>query len=256
MGYNLAKIKMKKTLLISLVLSVMLMSCATIFSGTKARVTVSTNAGEPVNLTVDGKQTYYNVMGPTDVKVRRGYKKSTIKAESENKYGYVELSKKFNSTSLLNILLGGIPGLAIDGISGAITEPNTKAVTIYMQAKNNQPETKPKKQEQVTKDTDLENAIVRWDVQSRPQGADLFWRVVSRTPEVKSTNNKYLQTTPYEATKALDIKGLTAEAASNVSIIIRCEKGGYLPQEKEFNVRMVLDQEEISAFFRLIKEGE
>lgn len=249
MGYNLAKIKMKKTLLISLVLSVMLMSCATIFSGTKAKVTVSTNAGEPVNLTVDGKQTYYNVMGPTDVKVRRGYKKSTIKAESENKYGYVELSKKFNSTSLLNILLGGIPGLAIDGISGAITEPNTKEVTIYMQAKN-------KKQVQGMGGTDLENAIVRWDVQSRPQGADLFWRVVSRTPEVKSTNNKYLQTTPYEATKALDIKGLTAEAASNVSIIIRCEKGGYLPQEKEFNVRMVLDQEEISAFFRLIKEGE
>lgn len=245
-----------------MVLSVMMASCATIFSGTTAKVTVSTNAGEPVNLTVDGKQTYYNVMGPTDVKVRRGYKKSTIKAENENKYGYVELSKTFNPTSLLNIILGGIPGFAIDGISGAITKPNTNAVTIYMQAKNNQPKREePKKEEpkevvQRNGDTDLENAIVRWDVQSRPQGADLFWRVVSRTPEVKSTNNKYLQTTPYEATKALDIKGLTAEAASNVSIIIRCEKEGYLPQEKEFNVRMVLDQEEISAFFKLIKEDE
>ena len=104
--------------------------------------------------------------------------------------------------------------------------------------------------------TIMEQTIIRWDVQSRPQGADIFWRVVSRTPEVKSTNNKYLQTTPYEATKALDIKGLTAEAASNVSIILRCEKEGYLPQEKEYNVRMVLDQEEISAFFRLIKEDE
>lgn len=100
----------------------------------------------------------------------------------------------------------------------------------------------------------LEQTIVRWDVQSRPQGADIFWRVVSKTPEVKSTNNKYLMTTPYEATKAIDIKGLTYQTSSNVRIIIRCEKDGYMTQEKEFDVRMILDQEEISAFFRLVKE--
>ena len=103
-------------------------------------------------------------------------------------------------------------------------------------------------------DTALENTIVRWDVQSRPQGADIFWRVVSTTPEVKSTNNKYLMTTPYEATKTLDIKGLTYNTSGNVRIILRCEKDGYMSQEKEFDVRMVLDQEEISAFFRLVKE--
>ena len=100
----------------------------------------------------------------------------------------------------------------------------------------------------------LEQTIVRWDIQSRPQGADIFWRVVSKTPEVNSTNNNYLMTTPYEATRALDIKGLTHQTASNVRIILRCEKDGYLPQEKEFNVRMVMDQEEISAYFKLVKE--
>lgn len=104
--------------------------------------------------------------------------------------------------------------------------------------------------------TDLEQTIIRWDIQSRPQGADIFWRVVSKTPEVKSTNNKYLQTTPYEATKAVDIKGLTPENATNVRIVLRCEKDGYLPQEKEYNVRMIIDQEEISAFFKLVKENE
>lgn len=103
--------------------------------------------------------------------------------------------------------------------------------------------------------TSLENMIVRWDIQSRPQGADIFWRVVSKTPDVKSTNNKYLTTTPYEATKAVDIRGLTYQTSSNVRIILRCEKDGYMPQEKEYDVRMVLDQEEISAFFRLVKEG-
>ena len=78
--------------------------------------------------------------------------------------------------------------------------------------------------------------------------------MVSKTPEVKSTNNKYLQTTPWEATKSLDIKGLTYQNSSNVRIILRCSKDGYMTQEKEFDVRMVLDQEEISAFFRLVKD--
>lgn len=102
--------------------------------------------------------------------------------------------------------------------------------------------------------TALENTIVRWDVQSRPAGADVFWRVVSKTPSVKSTNNKYLQTTPYEATKSLNIRGLSYENSGDVSVILRCEKEGYRSQEREFNVRMIIDQEEISAFFRLVKE--
>jgi hypothetical protein len=112
----------------------------------------------------------------------------------------------------------------------------------------------PRKQVEGYGNTDLENTIVRWEVQSRPAGADVFWRVVSKTPSVKSTNNKYLQTTPYEATKSLDIRGLSYENSGDVRIILRCEKEGYYPQEKEFNVRMIIDQEEISAFFRLVKE--
>lgn len=118
------------------------------------------------------------------------------------------------------------------------------------------PKEEPDKQVQGYGYTAMEQTIIRWDVQSRPQGADVFWRVVSKTPEVKSTNNRYLQTTPYESTNSLDIRGLTYQTAGDVRIILRCEKDGYYPQEKEFNVRMVLDQEEISAFFRLVKEEE
>lgn len=112
----------------------------------------------------------------------------------------------------------------------------------------------PRKQVEGYGNTALESTIVRWDVQSRPAGADVFWRVVSKTPSVKSTNNKYLQTTPYEATKSLDIRGLSYENSGDVRVILRCEKEGYYPQEKEFNVRMIIDQEEISAFFKLVKE--
>ena len=244
------EMKMKKLVYISLLLLLpFFTSCATIWSGTTAKVTVSTSTGEPARAYVDGDPYYIN--GPTTVKVRRGYKKSTIEAENENSKGSVDVSKTFNPVTLWNLLLGGIPGFVVDGVTGALTKPSQSAYVVYMQprfAKN-----EPTEKVDGLGTTVLEQMIVRWDIQSRPQGADIFWRVVSKTPEVKSTNNKYLMTTPYEATKAIDIKGLTYQTSSNVRIILRCEKDGYMPQEKEYDVRMILDQEEISAFFRLVK---
>ncbi|MBQ8957931.1 MAG: hypothetical protein IJ057_05455 [Bacteroidales bacterium] len=139
-------------------------------------------------------------------------------------------------------------------IDFSILEKSVKKPNDEPKAPEPLPKEEPQKQVQGYGDTALEQTIIRWDVQSRPQGADIFWRVVSKTPEVKSTNNKYLMTTPYEATKSLDICGLTYQTAGDVRIILRCEKDGYMPQEKEYNVRMVIDQEEISAFFRLVKE--
>ena len=41
---------------------------------------------------------------------------------------------------------------------------------------------------------------IHWSINSRPQGADIYWRVISKTPEVKNQNSKYLETTPYEGT--------------------------------------------------------
>ncbi|MBR6439599.1 MAG: hypothetical protein IKS65_10565 [Bacteroidales bacterium] len=137
--------------------------------------------------------------------------------------------------------------------TNALEQVNWGKIALFLKEAK-QPKEEPNKSVKGYGDTALEQTIIRWDVQSRPQGADIFWRVVSKTPEVKSSNNKYLMTTPYEATKALDIKGLTYQTSSNVRIILRCEKDGYMPQEKEFDVRMVMDQEEISAFFRLVKE--
>ena len=242
---------MKKNLYIVFLLFLpFLTSCASIISGTKASVTVSTSNGEPARANVDGENYYIN--GPTTVKVKRGFKACTISVENETSHGSVDVEKKFNAVTLGNILLGGIPGFAVDAATGAITKPAQSSYVVYMQPKLAKHE--PTEKVDGLGTTVLESMIVRWDVQSRPQGADIFWRVVSKTPEVKSTNNKYLMTTPYEATKALDIKGLTYQTSGNVRIILRCEKEGYLPQEKEFDVRMVLDQEEISAFFRLVKE--
>lgn len=240
----------------------LLHSCATIFSGTKARVTVTSPNASWANIKVDGKE-YNNVVFPAQIKVKRGYVPSVIKAENPDMEGSVTVDKTFNPVAVLN--LADVIGWAIDAADGAIMKPTQKEYTIFMNPKKNSGGNNNNRIEQLPKDeptnqvegwgtTVLENIIIRWDVQSRPQGADIFWRVVSKTPDVKSTNNKYLMTTPYEATKALDIRGLTYQTSGNVRIVLRCEKEGYMPQEKEYDVRMVLDQEEISAFFRLVKE--
>ena len=251
---------MKKLILFTAAFLVIMLlpSCATIFSGTKANITLTSPDASWANITVDGEQ-HNNVVFPAKIKVKRGFQPSFIKVETPDLEGSVIVEKKFNAVSLGNILLGGIPGYIIDVADGAVMKPEKTEYTVFLSPKtgsgaNPQPKDEPTNQVEGLGTTALENTIIRWDIQSRPQGADVEWRVVSKTPEVKSTNNKYLQTTPWEATKSLDIKGLTYQNSSNVRIILRCSKDGYMTQEKEFDVRMVLDQEEISAFFRLVKE--
>ena len=258
---------MKKSyIFIEVLFLILLPSCATILSGTKAKVTVTSPNASWANISVDGEK-YNNVQFPATIKVKRGFQPSVINAENQDLEGSVTVEKRFNAVSLGNILLGGIPGYIVDVADGAVMKPEKRNYTILMNPKMNsksdeyaaveqQPKEEPDKKVEGYGETALENTIIRWDVQSRPQGADIFWRVVSKTPEVKSTNNKYLQTTPYEATKSLDIRGLTYQTSGDVRIILRCEKDGYMPQEKEYNVRMIIDQEEISAFFRLVKEEE
>ena len=99
----------------------------------------------------------------------------------------------------------------------------------------------------------LVKAPIHWEIQSRPQGADLYWRVISSTEDVKNQNTKYLETTPYETTEPFDIKGLTYENSENVQIEIRCEKEGYAVQKKRFSLNSILDEKELSVFFKLVK---
>lgn len=102
--------------------------------------------------------------------------------------------------------------------------------------------------------TALEHTVIRWYIISSPQGADVSWRVVSSTPDVKNTNSVYLGTTPYETTESFDIRGLSYQNSGNVQIEITCEKPGYLPQKRRFNVRQAIDQKEVSTKFNLVKE--
>ncbi|MDE6311501.1 MAG: hypothetical protein K2L96_06760 [Muribaculaceae bacterium] len=113
-------------------------------------------------------------------------------------------------------------------------------------------------QKQVTGDGDtaLEHTIIRWYIISSPAGADVSWRVVSSTPDVKNTNASYIGTTPYETTESFDIRGLKLSNSGNVQIEITCEKPGYLPQRRRFNLRQAIEQREISAKFNLVRDND
>lgn len=246
----------------------MLTSCATILSGSKAKVTVKNdNVTSPVNLTYDGK-TETNVFLPYEIKIKRGFKPTTIKATAK---GYEEASvsvgKKFNGTAVWNILLGGIPGIAVDAATGAMMKPATKEIVIpFKVAEDYAEEEAPvsdvvvqKEPERVTRDragqTSLEKTVIRWFFESDPQGARIMWRVVSNVPdEVKNTNELYLGTTPYEETRSFNIIGLTESNARDVQIEIKLKRKGYMDQVKRFNVRQAIDQQEISSFFEMVKE--
>lgn len=102
--------------------------------------------------------------------------------------------------------------------------------------------------------TALEHTVIRWFIASTPSGADVSWRVISSTPDVKNTNLTYVGTTPYETTEPFDIRGLNLENSGNVQIEITCEKSGYLVQKKRFNLRQAIEQREISAKFNLVKD--
>ncbi len=105
--------------------------------------------------------------------------------------------------------------------------------------------------------TALERTIIRWYFDSDPQGARIFWRVVSSVPDqVKNTNETYLMTTPYEETRSFNIQGLTYENSRDVQIEVKLMKNGYEPQVKRFNVRQAIDQQEINSFFMLVKRDE
>ena len=102
--------------------------------------------------------------------------------------------------------------------------------------------------------TALERTIIRWYFESEPQGARIFWRVISSVPDqVKNTNENWLGNTPFEETRSFNIQGLTYENSRDVQIEIKVRRPGYIDQTKRFNVRQAIDQQEISSFFDMIK---
>lgn len=114
-----------KLLVIASAVTLACSSCATIFTGSKAKVIFdSEQVKENVDITVDGYK-YKHVTLPYTVKVKKGFNESIIKAEAEGYRPYVLIIDKiFNPVSILN--LTDIIGWGIDAATGAMMRPEYK----------------------------------------------------------------------------------------------------------------------------------
>ncbi|MGM9838288.1 MAG: hypothetical protein ACI30A_07380 [Paludibacteraceae bacterium] len=124
----------------------------------------------------------------------------------------------------------------------------------YFLHRSNDPKQEANKKVTGEGNTALEHLAIHWNVNSRPQGADVYWRVISQTPEVKNQNYKYLETTPYESSETINIKGLTYNNAGNVQIEIKVEKAGYYSQTRKIDVLSLIDDNDVSYMFKLVPE--
>ena len=143
--------------------------------------------------------------------------------------------------------------LASCGVSKRSLKQSNRALTAALQASAQKEQAEALK---LYSDTSIPQGEARKSVSrdnSDPQGARVFYRVLSSIPAVvKNTNETYLMTTPYEETRAFNILGLTYENSRDVQIEIKVVKTGYEAQVKRFNVRQAIDQQEISSFFMLV----
>ncbi len=179
-----------------------------------------------------------------------------------------ELKNPFNQTILDGTATGRYTMSAGQSIVDALDKAYSRALedinwfgianVLKHQQKQENKRADQEKKKQVTGDGDtaLEHTVIRWFITSSPAGADVSWRVVSSTPDVKNTNASYIGTTPYETTESFDIRGLKFENSGNIQIEVTCEKPGYLTQKRRFNLRQAIEQREISAKFNLVKESE
>lgn len=101
-----------------------LTSCATIFCGSKAKVTFDGNVKEEITLTIDGRK-HKNISFPYTTKIARGFDETVVKAEVDSyETETLYIDKKFNAVSVIN--LTDILGWGIDAATGALMKPEFK----------------------------------------------------------------------------------------------------------------------------------
>ncbi|MDH5682027.1 MAG: hypothetical protein OEZ36_10595 [Spirochaetota bacterium] len=103
-------------------------------------------------------------------------------------------------------------------------------------------------------DSKAEGEVIHLSIRSTPPGAEIYWRIVSTTEEVKSSNRFFLGMTPYRGTRSISLPGLTRENAHEVTFVLEVEKKGYAIMVERYNLASLLNDLEISAKFNLMAE--
>jgi hypothetical protein len=118
---------MKKTIYL-LAISLVLSSCATIISGSRQKVNFSSTPSQ-ATIFIDEVEVGKT---PFEMKLKRNEEHHVmIKLDGYKTYE-TRLTKKFNAWYLGNILLGGIVGLIIDPITGAIYNLTPKEINAQL----------------------------------------------------------------------------------------------------------------------------
>ena len=123
---------------LTVIVSVILTSCGTIFSGGAPIITIDGDVKEPVNIVTE-KQAYYGVELPVDVRVNRHHLNGQrIKITSENyKFNDIILGKTVNGWTFANILLGGLIGWGIDLGTNCVSTPSQSYFVVTPVLKTN-----------------------------------------------------------------------------------------------------------------------
>lgn len=99
-------------------------SCATVFCGSKARVTFESDITETATLTIDGRK-HTNVTFPFTTKIKRGFDDTVVKAEAPSYQSEtIIIEKNFNAVSVINLC--DILSWGIDAATGAMMKPEFK----------------------------------------------------------------------------------------------------------------------------------
>ncbi len=113
-----------KRCLILLGAASLLSSCATVFCGSKARVTFESDITETATLTIDGRK-HTNVTFPYTTKIKRGFDDTVVKAKAPSyQTETVIVEKNFNAVSVINLC--NVLGWGIDAATGAMMKPEFK----------------------------------------------------------------------------------------------------------------------------------
>ena len=111
-------------------------SCATIVSGTSAKITLEGDVPEPVTIKTD-YQTYPNVNLPAVVRVKRQHiEDKHISITSENyTFRDIVLQKAVNEWAFGNVLIGGLVGLGVDLVTNCVSKPEQSTFFIHGEEK-------------------------------------------------------------------------------------------------------------------------
>lgn len=254
---------MKTKVILSCVsVALLFTSCATILSGRTAKVTLKNeDVKVPVTLTYNDSKKVEHVYLPCTIKVKRGVKPTIIQASAPGYYDEnIFISKKLNHTFWWNILAGGIIGIGVDAATGALMKPEKKEYRIPFREAYATTQTEtvtPAWQEPIIPNQEIVSSgnTIKCIFDSEPQGARIFWRIISSVPEeVENTNELWLGITPFNEARSFNITGLTEKNAQDIQIEVKVKMKGYADQTKRFNVKQAIEQKEISNFFDMVKE--